>query len=97
MTTADGKPCFYAYAGCTWKTPDHDPTTRVKIEANMRNHASECPHKPTVRENRRRAQNWDAANKRTLAEAELRRRNARKEEAAKRRANQEEPQRPGNP
>ena len=63
MATADRKPCFYAYARCTWTTPDHDPTTRAKIEAHMRTHASECPYNLTLRENMRRVRNQEEANK----------------------------------
>ena len=52
MATAERKPCFYAYAGSTWTTPYHNPTTRAKIEVYMRTHASECPHNAMLRENR---------------------------------------------
>ena len=82
MPTDDRKPCSYMYAGCTWKTLDHDPTTRAKIEEYMRTHASKCPHNPTLRENRRRTRNREEAKERSLAEAELRRKNARQEGAA---------------
>ena len=73
MAPADRKPCVYANTGCTWTTPYHDLiTTRAKTEAYMRTHASECPHNPTLRENRQRARDREETNKRRLAEAELR-------------------------
>ena len=73
MAPTDRKPCVYVDTGCTWTTPDHDPTTRAKIEAYLRTHTSECLHNPTLRR-RQHAQEREEANK-------LRRRNTRQEEA----------------
>ena len=81
MAPGDRKPNVYADTGCTWTTPDHNPNTRAETKAHKKTHAFECLNNPTLRR-RRRAQEWEEANEQSLAEAKLRRINARQEEAA---------------
>ena len=62
---------------CTWTTPDHTPTSRAETKAYVRTHASKCLHNPRLMEKRQHARDWEKANERNLAEANLRQKNAR--------------------